>query len=147
MVHYAIYLLTIIVNIWVLAWPNYYIVLVINLIGNDVANKKMKPVVFWVMSLIDNFSVISIYPIICLKSVCLSGDVRTMQFVILAQLPREMSQTDRIHPRYFLLRVRVSIRPRYFVNAKKPCCLLRSAPLRPDEQLNSKPQNRANWLA
>ena len=54
--------------------------------------------------------------IICLKSV----DVRTMQFVILAHSPREMSQTDRIHPRYFLLRVRVSIRPRYFVNAKKP---------------------------
>ena len=57
-----------------------------------------------------------IYSIICLKSV----DVRTMQFVILAHSPREMSQTDRIHPRYFLLRVRVSIRPRYFVNAKKP---------------------------
>ena len=87
--------------------------------------------------------IIIIYPIICLKSVCLSGDVRTMQFVILAHSPREMSQTDRIHPRYFLLRVRVSIRPRYFVNAKKNivhvCCLLRSAPLRPDEQLNSKP--------
>ena len=58
----------------------------------------------------------AIYSIICLKSV----DVRTMQFVILAHSPREMSQTDRIHPRYFLLRVRVSIRPRYFVNAKKP---------------------------
>ena len=58
----------------------------------------------------------TIYSIICLKSV----DVRTMQFVILAHSPREMSQTDRIHPRYFLLRVRVSIRPRYFVNAKKP---------------------------
>ena len=57
-----------------------------------------------------------IYSIICLKSV----DVRTMQFVFLAHSPREMSQTDRIHPRYFLLRVRVSIRPRYFVNAKKP---------------------------
>ena len=57
-----------------------------------------------------------IYSIICLKSV----DVRTMQFVILAHSPREMSQTDRIHPMYFLLRVRVSIRPRYFVNAKKP---------------------------
>ena len=57
-----------------------------------------------------------IYSIICLKSV----DVRTMQFVFLAHSPREMSQTDRIHPMYFLLRVRVSIRPRYFVNAKKP---------------------------
>ena len=57
-----------------------------------------------------------IYSIICLKSV----DVRIMQFVILAHSPREMSQTDRIHPRYFLLRARVSIRPRYFVNAKNP---------------------------
>ena len=43
-----------------------------------------------------------------------------MQFAFLAQFPREMSQTDRIHPRHFLLRIRVSIRPRYFVNAKKP---------------------------
>ena len=56
-----------------------------------------------------------IYTIICLKSV----DVRTMQLAIMVQSRREMSQTDRIHPRYFLLRVRVSIRPRYFVNAKK----------------------------
>ena len=31
-----------------------------------------------------------------------------------------MSQTDRIHPRYFLSRVRVSIRPRIFLYAKKP---------------------------
>ena len=60
-----------------------------------------------------------IYPIICLKSVCLSGHVRRMQFAILAQSPREMSQTDRIHPRYFLSRVRVSIRPRTFLYAKK----------------------------
>ena len=43
-----------------------------------------------------------------------------MQFAFLAQFPREMSQTDRTHPRYFLLRIRVSIRSRYFVNAKKP---------------------------
>ena len=43
-----------------------------------------------------------------------------MQFAFLAQSPREMALTDRIHPRYFLLRIRVSIRPRYFVNAKKP---------------------------
>ena len=54
------------------------------------------------------------------STLCLSGDVRTMQLAIMAQSRREMSQTDRIHPRYFLLRVRVSIRPRYFVNAKKP---------------------------
>ena len=43
-----------------------------------------------------------------------------MQFAFLAQSPREMALTDRINPRYFLLRIRVSIRPRYFVNAKKP---------------------------
>ena len=43
-----------------------------------------------------------------------------MQFAILAQSRREMSQTDRIHPRYFLSRVRVSIRPRFFLYAKKP---------------------------
>ena len=42
-----------------------------------------------------------------------------MQFAILAQSRREMSQTDRIHPRYFLSRVRVSIRPRFFLYAKK----------------------------
>ena len=41
-----------------------------------------------------------IYPIICLKSVCLSGDVRKVQVAILGRLPREMSQTDRILPRY-----------------------------------------------
>ena len=42
-----------------------------------------------------------IYSIICLKSV----DVRSLQFAILAQSPREMSQTDRILPRYFLSRL------------------------------------------
>ena len=59
-----------------------------------------------------------IYTIICLKSVCLSGDVRRIQFAILDRSPREMSQTDRIHPRYFLSRVRVSIRPRFFYTRK-----------------------------
>ena len=43
-----------------------------------------------------------------------------MQFAILDRSPREMSQTDRLHPRYFLSRVRVSIRPRIFLYAKKP---------------------------
>ena len=43
-----------------------------------------------------------------------------MQFAILAQSPREMALTDRILPRYFLSRVRVSIRPRFFLYAKKP---------------------------
>ena len=61
----------------------------------------------------------AIYTIICLKSVCLSGDVRRMQFAIIDRSPREMSQTDRIHPRYFLSRVRVSIRPRIFLYAKQ----------------------------
>ena len=55
-----------------------------------------------------------IYPIICLKSVCLAT------FAILDRSPRDMCQTDRIHPRYFLSRVRVSIRPRIFVYGKKP---------------------------
>ena len=39
-----------------------------------------------------------------------------MQFAILAQSCREMSQTDRIHLRYFLSRVR----PRFFYTPKKP---------------------------
>ena len=55
-----------------------------------------------------------IYPIICLKSV----DVRRLQVVILALSPREMSQTDRILPRYILSRVRVSVRPRIFYTRK-----------------------------
>ena len=56
--------------------------------------------------------------IICLKSVCLSVDVRRLQVAILARSPREMSQTDRILPRYFLSRVRVSVRHRFFVIRK-----------------------------
>ena len=43
-----------------------------------------------------------------------------MQFAILAQSPREMALTDRILPRYFLSRVRVSIRHRIFLYANKP---------------------------
>ena len=61
----------------------------------------------------------SIYTIMCLKSVCLSvGDVRRLQVAILARSPREMSQTDRILPRYFLSRVRVSVRASIFLYAK-----------------------------
>ena len=56
-----------------------------------------------------------IYTIICLKSV----DIRRLQVAILARSPREMSQTDRMLPRYFLSRVRVSVRPRIFLYAKK----------------------------
>ena len=55
-----------------------------------------------------------------LSYVCLSGDVRRILFAILDRSPREMSQTDRIHPRYFLSRVRFSIRPRIFLYVKKP---------------------------
>ena len=43
-----------------------------------------------------------------------------MQFAFLAQSPREMALTDRILPRYFLSRVRVSIRPRFFYTPKNP---------------------------
>ena len=86
-------------------------------------------------------AVSDIYPIICLKSVCLSGDVRTMQFAILDHSRREMSQTDRILPSYFLLRVRVSIRPRYFLNAKKPKTTAARSPTgqrhRPSERRNN----------
>ena len=43
-----------------------------------------------------------------------------MQFACLAQSPREMALTDRILPRYFLSRVCVSIRPRFFYTPKNP---------------------------
>ena len=42
-----------------------------------------------------------------------------MQFAILAQSPPEMALTESILPRYFLSRVRVSIRPRFFYTPKK----------------------------
>ena len=63
---------------------------------------------------------LSIYTIICLKSVCLSGDVRTMQFAILAQSRREMSQTDRIHPRYFCHEFASQFGLDFFYTPKKP---------------------------
>ena len=66
---------------------------------------------WWIVSITQ---VTSIYPIICLKYV----DVRRLQVVILALSPREMSQTDRILPRYILSRVRVSVRPRLFYARK-----------------------------
>ena len=70
-----------------------------------------------------------IYTIILHKSV----DVRKLQVAILARSSREMSLTDRILPRYFLSRVRVSVRPRIFytrkktkpiVNTESPACCL-----------------------
>ena len=45
-------------------------------------------------------------------------NVRKVQVAILARLPREMSQTDRILPRYILSRVRVSFWPRFFYTQK-----------------------------
>ena len=48
-----------------------------------------------------------------------SVDVRKLQVSILARSPRELSLTDRILPRYILSRVRVSVRPRIFLYAKK----------------------------
>ena len=82
----------------------------------------------------------TIYTIICLKSV----GVRRLQVTILARSPREMSLTDRIHPRYILTRVRVSVRPRIFLYAKnpKPDSPAVGSALRPDKQLNWKLQNR-----
>ena len=65
-----------------------------------------------------------------------------MQFAILDRLPREMSQTDRIHPRYFLSRVRVSIRPRILLYAEKTAN--RGGPARrsvADKQLNLSGRN------
>ena len=49
-----------------------------------------------------------------------SDHVRKLQVAILAQSFREMSLTDRILLKYILSRVRVSVRPRIFVYAKKP---------------------------
>ena len=85
---------------------------------------------------------VSIYPIICLKSV----DVRRLQVVILALPPREMSQTDCILPRYILSRVCISVRPRIFLYAKnrKPQSPAYFDPRCGDKQRNWKPQNRGN---
>ena len=56
-----------------------------------------------------------IYTIILHKSV----DIRKLQVAILAISPREMSLTDRILLRYIPSRVRVSVRPRIILYAKK----------------------------
>ena len=91
---------------------------------------------------------IYIYTIIRRKSV----DVRKLQVAILARSPREMSQTDRILPRYILSLVRVSVRPRIFLYAKKPQTTFarpaavdhRSAA---DKQLNRNGHNPFSWVA
>ena len=54
------------------------------------------------------------------KIIYTTVNVRKVQVAILARLPREMSQTDRILPRYILSRVRVSFRPRILLYVKKP---------------------------
>ena len=87
-------------------------VTLINLRGRE--HKRPRNFLLGVWTGID-ICVLSIYTIICLKS----GAVRKLQVAILARSPREMSQTDRILPRYFLSRVRVSVRPRIFLYAKK----------------------------
>ena len=56
-----------------------------------------------------------IYTIICLKSVT----VRKLRVAILARSSREMSLTDRIVWKHTLSRVRVSVRPRIVLYAKK----------------------------
>ena len=89
-----------------------------------------------------------IYTIIRHKSV----HVCKLQVAILARSPREMSQTDRILPRYILSRVRVSVRPRLFVYAKKPQTTVarpaavdhRSAA---DKQLNLNGHKPFSWVA
>ena len=88
----------------------------------------------------------SIYTIGCLKSV----GVRSLHVAILARSPREMSLIDRILPRYILSRIRVSVRPRIFVYAKKSPNQTRphvGSALRPDKQMNWKQQNRPSWVA
>ena len=68
-----------------------------------------------------NHPILSIYTIICLKSVSLSVDVRRLQVAILARSPREISQTDRIVWQYILSRVRISVRPSiFFIREKHP---------------------------
>ena len=73
------------------------------------------------------------------------GDVRRMQFAILARSPREMYQTDRIQPRYFLSRVRVSIRPRIFLYAAEKSRTSRPLTDRPGSMLQRhRPSERRN---
>ena len=84
--------------------------------GNKVLGMIRRNITYKEKSLIiPLYKAIVIYSIICLKSV----DVRRMQFAIIAQSPREMALTDSILPRYFLSRVRVSIRPRFVYTPKK----------------------------
>ena len=66
----------------------------------------------WKLSI---YQTVYIYTIICLKSVA----VRKLHVAILAPSPRETSQTDRIVWKHILSWVRVSVRPRIFLYAKK----------------------------
>ena len=97
---------------------------------------------------VSEHSYVYIYPIIRHKSV----DVRKLQVAILARSPRKMSQTDRILPKYILSRVRVSVRPKKNLYAKKPQTTVarpaavdhRSAA---DKQLNLNGHNPFSWVA
>ena len=90
----------------------------------------------------------TIYTIIWLTSVA----VRKLQVVIHARSPREMYQTERIVRTHVLSRVRVSVRPRIFLYAKKqqtpvarPAAVdHRSAA---DTQLNWNGHNPFSWVA
>ena len=88
-----------------------------------------------------------IYSIIRHKSV----DVRKRQVAIVARSPREMSQTDRILPRYILSRVRVSVRPRFFIREKPQTTVARPAAVdhcsAADKQLNWNGHNPFSWVA
>ena len=65
-------------------------------------------------------------------------DVLRLQVAILARSPREMSQTDRILPRYFLSRVRVSVRPRIFLYSQTTVGPITDRPRhRPSERRNN----------
>ena len=89
-----------------------------------------------------------IYAIIRHKSV----ELRKLQLAILARSPREMTQTDRILPRYILSRVRVSVRPRIFLYVKNPqTTVARPAAVdhrtAADKQLNWSGHNPFSWVA
>ena len=80
------------------------------------------PSCFSLQNLFRNFNSIHIYNLFYIYTIIRhkSVDVRKLQVAILARSPREMSQTDRILPRYILSRVRVSVWARICLYAKKP---------------------------
>ena len=71
----------------------------------------------WILLEIQPFKLSVLY---CVFALFKSVAVRKLQVVILARSPREMSQTERIVWKHILSRVRISVRPRIFLYAKKP---------------------------